>query len=260
MQYLNSMRKFNFVLILLLVLISFSGCSQISYGISVNTDGSVTEMVQVKLDNEALLSAGMDTFGLLDEIETVMQDWLDTKVNGRILLGLTPSIQKDNGNFSVTFSLNYSSMEAYYQFWEITQEVQETEYEFHFFYDREILSRRTTVFNDIQNSSFALYFQNWCEENYADSSSIWTDSDFQFGYVYALPSYLKYLSNADWTYSINGMSYYIWEFDLSQTDTQICFYLNVVQGRNFACWWLMFLVMTVIFGICLYMRMFLRLK
>ena len=250
------MKKWSFLIIFICILFTFTGCSQINYGISVNVDASITEMVQVKLDEDILSSAEINTLDLLEEIESVMQKWLNEKTQGGIINGFNASIQKESVNFSITLSLNYSNLETYNQFWQITPSEEEIEYEFNFFYDRAILCRKTTIFNNIQNSSFAQHFQSWCEENYPNSVNLWEDSDFQFGYVSALPSSLGYLSNADRTYVVNGMSYYIWEFDLSQSDTEICFYMNIVKGRNLACWWLIFLIMTLLFGICLYLRMF----
>jgi len=249
------MKKLNLIIILLIILLGFTGCSQINYGISVNLDNSISEMMQIKLDNENLSTAGINAVDLMGEIETQMQEWLNQKIQGRTIIGFNADIQKDETNFYITLSLNYSTIEVYNQFWNVIPNNEEKKCVFHFFYDSVIISENTSIFSDIQNSSFAEYFQNWCTENYPDSANIWTDNDFQFGYVYSIPSALRYFSNADRVCLVNGMAYHIWEFDLSQTDTEICFYINIIQGRNLACWWIIFLVLTGIFGLCLFYRL-----
>jgi len=249
------MKKINIIIVLLFLLFGFTGCSQINYGMSVNIDNSISEMIQINLDSDSLTTAGISPTNLISEIENQMQEWLTQLIQGRNVIGFTAEIQKDPTSFAITLSLNYSTIEVYNQFWNITPSEEEKECIFHFFYDSVIISKNTSVFNNIQNSSFAEYFQNWCTENYPDSADIWTDSDFQFGYVYGLPSALGYLSNADRVYVVNSMAYHVWDFDLSQTDTEICFYINIIQGRNLACWWILFLILTAIFGVCLFYRL-----
>ena len=247
------MKRFLFAVIVIIFLISFSGCSQITYGTIIKNDGNINEVVQVKLEPEKINEKGVDINLLFNEIEKEFSVWIYNKIAEGAVKGFIYDLIKDDKDYNIMLILNYEDINAYYAFWEVElTENKKQEYEFCFLYDKLKIINDKTVFYNIKNSSIAKHFYDWCETKFGQIE--WDDSNFKFNYVYAIPSAFGYKTNSNIVQRVDDIDYHIWQFDLSQTDKQISVYLPVIRGRNVACLFILILFLSFIFGLVLYYK------
>lgn len=246
------MKKFLSVCLLLLVVL-FSGCAQISYAVCAMADGSVCEAYQVKLNKQVLDDKHIDASIVLDEVKSQMENWFNQSLQNRSVEGVSHVIEKDAKNYCVSLNLKYANYDCYKSFWNIEDfDVrEEKQTQFHFLYDTLIVSKSKTIFNDAKNSSFATHFKNFIEEKFDQTT--FNDQNFVFSFVYAMPN-TNILSNANQVVVVNQMAYHIWQFNLSECDKEIVFYVPIIQAHNVACAFLCVLFATFIFMAVLFFK------
>ncbi|MBR1925459.1 MAG: hypothetical protein IJ837_01220 [Clostridia bacterium] len=243
-----------FVICLAVVIFSFSGCSSITYGTLVNQDGSISEVLEVMLDEEKLEEKGIEPQKLFEEIEKEYSVFVYNKTYKKSIEGFDYNLTKDEKNKKITLILNYQDINSYYAFWEanLNDVKSKQDYEFCFLFDKLKIIDDKTVFHNIQNSSIAKHFYDWCELNYGQIE--WNSCDFKFNYVYAIPTSFGYQTNAQKVQTIGDTSYHIWQFDLSQTDQNISVFVPLITNRNVACWFILILFLSGVFGLLLYFK------
>lgn len=239
---------------LLLVVVLFSGCAQINYAVCAMADGSVCEVYQVKLNKQVLDEKYIDASIVLEEVKSQMENWLKNSLQNRSVEGFSHVIEKDAKNYCVSLNLKYVNYDCYKSFWKIEDlnGTKEKQTEFHFLYDTLIVSKSKTIFKDAKNSSFATHFKNIIEEKFGETS--FNGQDFVLGFVYAMPN-TNILSNANQVVVKNQMAYHIWQFNLSNCDEEIVFYVPIIQAHNVACAFLCVLFATFVFMIVLFFRL-----
>jgi len=254
------MKKIFFIIFLVVLIISFSGCSKITYGTIIKENGSIAEVIEIMLEEERLEEKGIETKKLFDEIEKEFSVFVYNKNFGRSFEGFNYNLTKDEQKHKITLVLNYENINSYYAFWgaNLNEAESKQKYEFCFLFDKLKIVDDKTIFYNIQNSSIAKHFYDWCELNYGQIE--WNSSDFKFNYVYAIPYSFGYQTNAQKVQRVDDTDYHIWQFDLSQTDKNISVFVPVIRARNIACWFVVILLLSALFGIWLYFKFKKRMK
>lgn len=247
------MKKY-LAILLVCITIFFSGCCQINYGINISKDNSIQEAFEVKLDQTFFDDNEIQPDILFDEIDKQMNKWLSDKIANREIEGFSFEVEKDSPNFSISLILSYANQTVYQSFWNIKETPSsKKETKFRFLYDVLIISKNSTIFKDIEQSSFANYFKNWCKEHYGNLN--FKEGNFKFGYVYGMPKETNYMSNADSVVLAEDTVFHIWQFNLANSDKEVCFFIPIMQGRNVACCFITILVFTLLFAVFLYFKL-----
>lgn len=248
------MKKFLTVFVLVFCFM-LSGCSQINYGTIIKEDGSLEEIFEVQLDEIELTKCEIDIDSLFEKIEEKFLIWVYENALNNEIEGFEYDVLKDTKKYKITLSLRYQSIDVYYDFWGIEKDETKTsqkELRFKFFYDELVIREDSNFFDKLKNSSYAKFFYDWLSKNYPNID--WDSKDFKFNYVYAVSSDIGYRSNATKVQRVGDYDFHIWQFDIESKDQSILVFIPILTNRNIACYYVIILLFSAVFGLILYKK------
>lgn len=242
----------NFMICCMLMVsaIFFSSCSNINVTTKINNDGTIDELVYVKVDDKDLISQGYTTENILtlkNDIQEIgtnvcenICDNFNLRVQTDILLSssvqetavLTSfvngiSIVRDNLNQDgFTFGIRFKNPDVYKYYYNITQTQSPTyKSEKHFLYTKfyyyglTMYVDYTSLYNNIKTQLV---------ENYPD---IVANNTATLSYTYETDSRREH-SDADFIYSQNGKYYHVWSVDANDFSKPVMIYYNIANSGN----------------------------
>lgn len=261
-------KKILIILLLLIVSVCFCACGKINSSIITNEDGSIDEIVTIKLDIDQILEKGYS----LDNIEDLKTDiridaqkqanLMKQNLNDKVLLQLSiPDLDEETKNVLESFydgitikesnwknnqysiKVKFKNINVYKYYYDIKDDNSvEMKQEEYFFYNK-VYWYGNTMFlkhRDLYENLKAKY-----EINYPNLIN-YTDSQLTYTYCADLR---RQHSDADFVEKVNGKYYHTWIIDQENPYQQIMFYYNVANTYN---WIIVSLLatlsVTVIFG------------
>lgn len=260
-------KKILAILILFIMVVTFSGCAKGNYSISIYDNGRIVETFYIELNQTAIELAGYDYMEVQNEVlekfENVRNNLIanfNNNLNNLTLLqknqvraGIRmPSVENNMIGVSFVFDKinDYSGYDIYKLFYGVVDDDEEDDnkiIEENIFF-RKITTTSKTAFQNAQNSSLAnqllAYFS---DPNNGDLA--FTLDDVEFSYSYATAS-TKLYSNADRVYKTGGgLKVHEWDVPSSNYDVEIEFY----QYQIISTWWyVLAIVLTIIFILGVY--------
>lgn len=223
-------KKLTIFLMLILCVITLCGCGSVNYGITIGSDGSITESVSVYFDGDALLALGKNStevkLRIQQQANSIMQNrfiaFERNPKSSMLISGTTKTVREyvyenispNNGTASVNItsdgieiSFKFLTAQAYYWFYDIdVNSNDDIIYQDNIYYVTETENSHT-VFHDIANNSIA---KDWL--SYFGSTELDLEN-MTYNFVYSTP-HEKFHSNADYTTTdYNGNTAHVWSFE-----------------------------------------------
>ncbi len=230
--------KILFVVMLLVITLCFSACASVRSATISNDDGTIDEIVNIKLDKQKIVLAGQNYTEIQEKIK-----YDCNRVGGLILASFLQRTEEEdmqvyNEKLDVLISDNwvddcfeirikFDSRDVYNFYYKIRQEDEiKPEVEHHFFYDKITYTGFTSyaVSNSLVGNLKA-YFEMYYDPEFLDLSNC--------KFCYSMVTNLRReRSDADYVNKINGKYYHTWEIDIDQPNQQIEIYYNLANRGN----------------------------
>lgn len=247
-----------FVLLLLLVAILFSACSQVTIMTVSNDDGTIDELVSVNLDRDKILDKGYDIDIIKRDIERASVNeakqivyQFNSQVQSDMILNLNPEAQLILASYmngidvignkweedSYHIGIRFKNIDVYRYYYGITEAVAPTmETEEHFLYDKVSYKSYTMYVNytELYNRLNIYFTSKYPEFNLTDT---------QLVYTYVSDSGRQH-SDADYIVRSQGKYYHSWVVE--DGGKIINFYYKVANRSN----WILVCI-TISLGITL---------
>lgn len=253
-------KKLALVFCFLLVSI-ISGCANIEYSRTINEKGNIIDAVAVTLDYEKIASAGYNTSEVETYIEQKMNTYLSViissftnrddnldKITKLTVLQNTTSLvyKKDNVIVALLKFNNYGTFKYFYGLHLNENSNDNTQIEEGFLINKYVSTGKTIFASEdaqyIKNE-FLIYFNDKFTEN--DASY-----EYTFGTIDD-----KLYSDADFTFSKDGVNYHQWIINSDNTNREIKTYNILVKPVN---WYLTALIATAGFIIISFIIVFIK--
>lgn len=249
------LKKIICILLGLVSIFLFCGCSEINYMQAILPNGSILENTQIKVDKRAVESAGMDYTYVLNCAKEEMEEYFSNPefmVFGVQISSTTVNYYTGEVSKYITFA-NY---DVYCEVYGIDpDEETEKEIESGLFWDKEILLKNKLLYADVVGSWIYDAFVDRIEQEYPDLCGF-DFSDVDCYYCYGVP--LTYArverlrSNCTYFYDqeLGGGTerFFVWEYNHNDADREMVIYKNVV---HLWVWYATGIVLTLIFIIIL---------
>lgn len=248
------------IFLLLIISVCFCGCGQINSSIISNEDGSVDEIVNIKLDADKISELGYDEIQINElklEIQTDAQTQalkMQQELNNKIILNLSITESKAdkeilnsyyNGisvkeskweNNSYSIKIKFKNIDVYKYYYNIADGNVSIRYiEKHFLYNK-IYWHGSTMYikhRDLYNSLKTKYQTEYPELINCEQAEL----------TYTCCSNLRRQhSDADYIQNSDGKYYHTWIIDVNNPDQEIMFYYNVANTYN---WMLLALIISL---------------
>jgi hypothetical protein len=257
------LKKTYTLLIMIIIVISFTGCANGGYAISTYSDGRVNESFYIELNQVTIELGGYNyeqvKTQVLTAFESIRTNLVDNFNNSENELNAIqkmhfvnqhirmPSIENNIIGISFLFD-SYNDYKLFYgvDTQEDDQDPSNTITEDNIFYIKKT-SITKTIFNNTNNSTLATELLNYFSgEPYG--SEVFTMEDLNLSYSYATHS-TKLRSNADLIYNTaSGLKVHEWQVPSNNYSFEIEFY----EYKIVSSWWyVLALVLTAVFTITL---------
>ena len=246
------MKKFPKKLIILSVLLFliipiFSACSQVGAMMLINSDGTVEEIVQVKLNQTKIEQAGYSYLELVNDVEQVANNQIDAMINrlnkkvdlDLLVLedmesketltvyknGIEKTVKKDGDKIFI--SAKFKTVDVYKYYYNIKSSNQvERKIEKHFFYDKVYYHSNTSF---LKHYELFNALKDYFSVKYPQIADM---SENELLYTYKTDSRREH-SDADYI-KRDGLDYYhTWVVDADEVDRPIMFYYNIANSEVF---------------------------
>lgn len=234
----------------LLFIFIFSGCANVEFSRTINEKGNIVDAVAVTLDNEKISNAGYNFSEVESYIEQKMSSYLSAVISSfknrednldnitklTVLQNTTPLIyKKDNTLIALLKFKNYGTFKYFYGLHLNESSEDNTIIEEGFLINKYISTGKTIFAGEdarfIEND-FLAYFN--------DNFSI---NDVSYEYTFGTIDDKLY-SDADYTFTKEGINYHQWIVKSNNTNREIKTYNILVKPLN---WYLIALIITATF-------------
>ena len=237
------------ILLVLLILLAtlFCGCSTVNVMTVSNEDGTIDEIVQVRLDTKKVMDAGYDLEQTKNQImikskfeaDRIVENF-NTNVQASLLFATDESqIEKlksvQNGiavignaweNNRYTIGIRFKNDETYNFYYGITDDMKtEPEEEKHFLYNKYTYTGLTMY---IRYSTLTQNLTEYYSENYPDFA---LENSTRLTYTYITDSRRQH-SDADKVSMVDGKYHHTWNIDRNELDKEITLYYNIANRGN----------------------------
>lgn len=256
------------IFLLLIVSVCFCACGEINSSVISQDNGTIEEVVIVKLDLDKILDLGYTTNQILklkEEIQSDAQDQsisMKEKLNNKVALQLTiPNLEKEtrevlesyyNGitikesnwnDNQYSIKVVFKNIDVYKYYYNISDDNKvETKEEKHFFYNKLYWYGNTMY---LKHRELYESLKNKYQTKYPNL----INDDAKLTYTYCADLRRQH-SDADYIEKVDGKYYHTWIVDKENPNQQIMFYYNVANTYN----WIIIsvivtLIITIIFSI-----------
>lgn len=253
------MKKFLSVICLLVVsVLLFSGCADISFSVLMNSDGKIELAMEVDLDKDEITLAGYDYSEVFNKVVEDFDEYLwglQLAVNNYAFLknvkvkdcGITVNQDSDEEQAYIFGSIVFDSLKIYREFYGIVDDDEDDTIidSSNWFYNKNI-SEAETIFSSILEegttaNSFANEYLTYFEGSEAGKAQK-TLEDAGYYYYYGMPTN-KIYSDSDLVYSLNGIKIHEWNFSASELSDKIQLYTISVKP---VAWYVLALIITFV--------------
>lgn len=238
------LKKFGAIIVCLLVIFVATGCASVQYSRVINTDGSIVDAFCVKLDNEKIISAGVNPSDVKTKIANKMNLYLDALFDAfdnresyyfdmdKIVVRQNVSrqiISQDDYILARLKFKNYTVFKYFYGFDDSASEDDSSQTLKTFLFNKNISTGKTIFAGDYSNliNEFASMF------DYA-----YGVEDVNFSYLFGTPQ-SKLHSDSTYCYEVDGVTYHEWVLD--SPDQEISTYTYQIKPVN---WYILALILT----------------
>lgn len=238
----TNLKRIISILLLLMVAICFSACSQVTVMTVTNEDGTIDELVSVTLDRGIIAESGENYDAIHEDIELCgfneakqivyqfnnkleTDKFLATKETYEILSSFNNGVTVVGNKWqddTYTIGVRFKNIDVYRYYYGISEEVEvQTTTEKHFLYDK-VSYRAYTMYvsrGDLYNRLSA-YFSKYDAFNVEDTELV---------YTYVTDSSRQH-SDADYIIRQQGKFYHSWVVD--ETNEVVTFYYNIANRTN----------------------------
>lgn len=245
----TQIKKLILIFMLIILAFCFCGCASVNVLTITNLDGSIDEIISVKLDVEAILTEGYTLEEIktdiyvdaTNEINTMIAtlnnkiefdltrtedeetiDILNSYKNGMELICSNP-IWQDN---QITIGVRFKDVNVYKYYYNIVENSKiEYRIEEHFFYDKLYYYANTMYVShgDLYNKLYLKYSLQY--------PGLINSETTELNYTFVTDSRRQH-SDADYIINSNGNYYHTWVIEKGEINKPIMLYYNVANSGN----------------------------
>ena len=254
-----------FSLLMVFACCMLTACSSVNMGTVIYTDGSIAQTYEINLDKDELQKIGIDTVALLNKIEELTEEQWENASNGKDLTNITFDVQKTT--YSRVIVIKFGSFDDYARFYEIdTSTPTEQEIRKTLFYNKKMIRNSASNYNTISTTNVYNQIYNFLLTNYFENSEQMMQYAKNITTLTSLiyPSSLKTKSNATLKQKTGNYDIHIWqsnlEKEMSESPQKIEVWQTYYTIENRIAWYGTGVVITIVFGIVLFVILFIKNK
>ncbi len=251
----TKLQRITCILLLVMVAILFSACSQVTVMTVSNEDGTIDEVVSVTLDRTTIAESSVNIddikadieFSSVNEARQIVYQY-NSRVQNDLMLNLDSEAQQTLGKFidgievvgntwqgdTYLIGIRFKNEAVYRYYYNITEDIEPTtETEEHLFYNKLTYQAYTMYmsYGDLYNRLKAYYTSHYPEFNLTDTELI---------YTYITESGRQH-SDADYIVRSQGKYYHSWIVE--DSGEVITFYYKIANRSN---WILMCITVALV--------------
>ena len=248
----NFKYKFLLVIVVVMSVITFFGCSDVSFMVVQYPNGEILQSFSVILNKTSVESAGYNYDVSVQKVKVVLEDAL-LKFKERFLLTseLSAPVKEQVMNNTLTLveqeeqvisaQIRFNNITDYKYFYNLSDSSSAyTKVEKNPFFNKNISQRLTNFYNFQQDE----IIKNAVIEmqNYFSTNQVLTIDNINFSYCYAVPSRAHIYSDADYIFNKNGIDFHVWQLKSDNLDRVIEFFTISIKPLT---WYVLALALTL---------------
>lgn len=260
----KSLKTISVCCIMVLTIFFFAGCTSITYGFTINANGSRMEYIGFALEKSQMDILGIDADDTMQKVDNLINNWWAQYSAGKDTTGVNFSVNQGDSIYSRDVTISYATYEIWAKFVGLNLDddnTTETQVDTGVYYDKVVIYNGTTDFDNIQSTAIYRALAQYLADTYFNGDMSQIESLFdkvQVNIARVYPAAALVHSNADYIQKDSLYSTHIWtstlkEANSSLVETPKTMYIYQIQysADNIRNWYLTGIGASAVFGIIL---------